>query len=150
MDKKWDLRFLKMATMVASWSKDQSTKVGCVITKKKKLRSVGYNGIPTGLNDDVPDRNERPKKYMWYSHAEFNALVNYPNKRVKGCTLYVTHFPCTTCARFIVESKIKRLVYITTKDESFLNRWKEEHDNSLEMFTEAGIIIESYSEEELS
>lgn len=147
---KWDKRFLTLAKEVQSWSKDKSTRVGCVIADGKYLRSVGFNGIPAGLNDDVPERHERPVKYHWIDHAEVNALEAFPYNDAKGCTAYVTHFPCAACARALIRKKISRIVTIEREDTtSFDERWQVEQKAALEMLKESGIIIHSLKESQL-
>lgn len=149
MNKKWDLRFLRMAKEISKWSKD-TTKVGAVIAKGKYFKSLGYNGIAEGLDDSKVERTERPGKYFWYTHAECNSLDNYPKAIAKNCTMYITHFPCATCARRIIKNKISRIVTIKTHDLEFNERWKAEQDAALDMLTESGIIIDKYDENDLS
>ena len=73
----WDNRFLSMAKLIATWSRDRSTKVGAVIVgPNREVRSVGYNGFPRGVNDAIESRYERPGKYDWTEHAERNAIYN--------------------------------------------------------------------------
>ena len=73
----WDIRFMNLAKMIATWSKDTSTKVGCVIIgPDKEIRSTGYNGFPRGVDDTIAKRKERPAKYKFTEHAERNAIYN--------------------------------------------------------------------------
>jgi len=106
---KWDKRFLALAKHVAEWSKDPSTKVGSVIVRPdKRVVSLGYNGFPTGVEDD--DRlNDRETKLMMISHAERNALDNC-DVPVRGYTLYTTLYPCSDCTKSIIQKGITRLV----------------------------------------
>src|SRR6185436_107542 len=114
----WDQKFLRMALQMASWSKDPSTKVGCVIAGvDHEIRSTGYNGMCRGINDNVPERNIRPAKYMWYEHSERNAICNAARVGIplNGCTMYLTSIPtkfppCCDCARAIIQSGIIRVV----------------------------------------
>ena len=74
---KWNSRFMDLARLVAGWSKDTSTKVGCVIIgPDKEIRSTGYNGFPRGVDDTIPAGHERPAKYDFTEHAERNAIYN--------------------------------------------------------------------------
>lgn len=150
MNKKWDLRFLRLAKEVASWSKDKSTKIGCVITKNKKFKSLGYNGMPAKLDDDKIERHERPNKYFYFTHAEDNALENYPRAKAKGCTAYITHFPCSACTRRLLNNKIKRIVTIKRPSTDFDERWKADMTAALDMLREAAIIIDEYEESEIT
>lgn len=147
----WDQKFLSLALQIASWSKDKSTKVGAVIVgADKEIISTGYNGMCRGINDDVPERHERPTKYMWFEHGERNAIYNAARLGVstKGATIYVTSTPakfpcCADCARAIIQSGIVRVVQEPILDVP--NRWSESTDASLQMFTEAGIILDTVS-----
>lgn len=111
---KWDMRFLDLASLIATWSKDKSTKVGAVIVepKSKAIVSTGFNGFPPGVNDDIVERHERPAKYLYTEHAERNALYFAAERGVvlKGCVLYATMFPCADCARGIIRAGLVRVV----------------------------------------
>lgn len=110
----WDQYFLVIATAVASKSKDLSTDVGCVIVgPDHEIRSTGFNGFPRGCRDDVEDRKERPLKYVYTEHAERNAIYNAARNGVplNWCTMYITHAPCTKCARGIIQAGIKEVKY---------------------------------------
>jgi len=109
----WDERFMNLALHVSSWSKDQSTKVGCVLASPgRDILAVGYNGFPRGLNDDLSDRHQRPAKYLWTEHAERNAIFSAARVGVSllGSTMYLPWFPCPDCARAIVQAGIATLV----------------------------------------
>src|SRR4051812_34856356 len=95
---KWDLRFLKAAEEVATWSKDCSTKVGCVIVDPELQRRVGegFNGFPRFMSDAPELYEDRDTKYSRTIHAELNAVLFA--KKTEGCVAYVTHPPCTNCA----------------------------------------------------
>lgn len=108
----WDATFLGLAERFARRSKDSSTKVGCVIVgPDREVRSMGYNGLPRGV-EDLAERMERPAKYLWTSHAEENAVAQAARIGVslKGCTAYVTHFPCARCARALIQAGIVAVV----------------------------------------
>ena len=133
---KWDERFLAIARQVASWSKDPHTKVGAVLVKNRAILRTGYNGLPHGVSDNVPDRHERPEKYQWYEHAERNALCNVD---ATDGVLYCTLFPCADCARGIVQSGVRRVVI--DPDAESRPHWEESFKRSSEMMQEAGIEI---------
>lgn len=140
---KWDKRFLDMAALVATWSKDV-TQVGCVIVgPDREVRGVGYNGFPRGVNDDVPERKERPAKYLWTEHAERNALYNClrAGTSVRGCTMYLNWTPCMDCARGIIQSGITRVVMgaQVRPGNQNLAKWEEHFLLIEEIFREAGI-----------
>lgn len=110
---KWDIRFLELASLIGTWSKDPRTKVGCVITgPDREIRTTGYNGLPRGAKDDLPERNERPEKLLWYEHAERNAIFNAARTgiRLENCSAYSTLCPCMDCARALIQSGIKRVI----------------------------------------
>jgi len=142
---KWHLRFIELAKLVASWSKDQSTKVGAVaIGPNREICSVGYNGFPRGVDDNVEERYQRPAKYSWTEHAERNCVYNASRIGVslEGRVLYCTHFPCPDCARGIIQAGITHLYYPQDTSEEargFRERSYELHTVSLQMLSEAGI-----------
>lgn len=108
----WNEYFMTMAGVVASKSKDLSSKVGCVIVgPDHEVRSMGYNGLPRGVLDD-PSRMERPQKYLWTSHAEENAVAQAARvgTALKGCTAYISHYPCSRCSRSMIQAGIACVV----------------------------------------
>jgi dCMP deaminase len=115
----WDDYFMGMAHLSAMRSKDPSTQVGaCIVTPSKKVVGLGYNGFPTGISDDdFPwEKHEEydQSKYAYVVHAELNAILN-ATSRLDGCTMYVSLFPCNECAKAIIQSGIKTLVYESDK-----------------------------------
>ena len=139
---KWDKRFVALAAEVASWSKDTSTKVGCVIVgPNREIRTTGYNGLPRGADDNNPARDVRPEKYKWYEHAERNAIYNAARVGVplEGCTIYLTWFPCMDCARAIVQSGIKTLV--SEEPDWNHERFGEDFLKSAQLFSETGVTV---------
>lgn len=130
---KWDARFLGLAEFISGWSKDPSTKVGAVITRGKKIVSVGYNGFPTGVEDTTFRLNERELKYKFSVHAEANAILA-AKQDLTDCTIYVHPFmPCVACAGLVIQSGIDRVV-------SYMNdnpRWTESFALSKAMFDES-------------
>jgi dCMP deaminase len=136
----WDSYFTSMAELVASKSKDRSTKVGCVIVgPSNEVRSTGYNGFCRGIDDALEARHCRPEKYLWTEHAERNAIYNAARNgiRLEDCTLYSTVFPCSDCARGIIQSGIKRVV--TAQYNKSTSMPDQSFDRALEMFTEVGV-----------
>lgn len=144
----WDLFFIKMAQLVASKSKDRSTKVGVVIVgPDHEILSMGFNGFPRGVNDDVEARHERPAKYAYTEHAERNAMFNAARAgiRLKGCTMYMNWHPtpCTDCARAVIQSGITTIVgpnriFSPGKGVSKID-WEESFKYAREMMAEAGM-----------
>lgn len=117
----WDEYFMGIAILSAQRSKDSSTQVGaCIVNEEKKIVAVGYNGMPTGCNDDdMPwertGSTSLDTKYPFVCHAELNAILNRNTASLKNATLYVTLFPCNECAKAIIQSGIKRVVYAENK-----------------------------------
>ena len=109
----WDEYYLDICKAVATRSKDPNTQIGCVIVgPAHEIRSTGYNSFPRGIRDDVPERLERPNKYLWIEHAERNAICNAARAgtATAGCTLYVEIMPCMDCARAAVQAGIAHIV----------------------------------------
>ncbi len=141
---KWHKRFMEVAELVKTWSKDPSTKVGAVVVgPDREIRSTGYNGLVRGVDDNKPERLERPTKYDFFEHAERNAVYNacLIGASLKGCVIYVTSMPCPDCARAIIQSGIKMVVThkVTIDENSPANTWRDKLIYSEEMFKEAGI-----------
>lgn len=115
----WESYFMGIAHLSALRSKDPNTQVGAVIVDEdKKVVSIGYNGFPKGCDDDTypwtSEGSTLDSKYAYVVHAELNAILNSP-RSVKGCTLYVSLFPCHECAKAIIQSGITSIVYESDK-----------------------------------
>ena len=134
----WDAYFMSMAHLSALRSKDPNTQVGaCIVNKDKRVVGLGYNGFPKGCNDDdFPwERNGEflDTKYPYVVHAELNAILN-SIQNLKGCTIYVSLFPCNECAKAIIQSGISCVVY-----ESDKYAGTEGNIASKRMFRDAGV-----------
>lgn len=145
---KWNYRFMELALHISTWSKDPSTKVGCVVVgPDKEIRSQGYNGFPRGVNDNIEHRQTRPIKYAFYEHSERNAIYNACSfgASLKGCTMYVTMPPCADCARAIIQSGIKQVYFMAPPIDAAkvqsANNWRETVHASFEMFDESGVKV---------
>ena len=116
----WEEYFMGLAILSAERSKDPNSQVGaCIVNDENKIVSVGYNGAPIGYNDDkdmVWDREGGflDTKYAYVCHSELNAILNSKTP-VKGCRLYVTLFPCNECAKAVIQSGIKEVIYLSDK-----------------------------------
>ncbi len=116
----WDEFFMGVALLAAQRSKDPSTQVGaCIVNQDNKIISTGYNGAPRGYDDDSCMCWERvgnflETKYAYVCHAELNAILNSP-AIVKNCKIYVALFPCNECAKAIIQSGIKEIIYASDK-----------------------------------
>jgi len=116
----WDEYFMGVALLSAHRSKDPNTQVGaCIVNAKKKIVGVGYNGFPVGCSDDdLPWDREGDfldTKYPYVCHAELNAVLNSISGDLSGCIMYVALFPCNECAKVIVQSGIREVVYLSDK-----------------------------------
>lgn len=144
---KWHLRFLRLAVEVASWSKDPSTQVGCVIAdQSRRVVSLGFNGLPSGLRDTAERLHNRELKLSLTLHAEENALL-FAARSVRGCTAFVTRHPCASCAAKLIQSRIGAVVYLTHPD--FDTRWAGNLVIAADAFAEAGIPVTAVSHETL-
>lgn len=141
----WDEYFMGVAILSSKRSKDPSTQVGaCIVNKDKKIVGIGYNGFPHGIDDDTFPWGKEGEyvdtKYPYVVHAEPNAILNSTSSLV-GCTIYVTLFPCCECAKLIIQSGIKEIVYISDKHS---------HDDSTiaskRLFEAAGVKLRQFKE----
>ena len=136
---KWDRRFLDMATLAASWSRDPSTKVGTVIADtQNRIVSLGFNGFPAGCSDDVSLYKNRERKYMRVVHAELNAIL-MAGSSAKECTLYCTLPPCAQCAAAAIQAGIVRVVFIRNDERE--GRWGANWKEAKAMLIEADISV---------
>lgn len=143
----WDQYFMTMAYLVAMKSKDESTHCGSVIVDDMNhIISTGYNSFVRSINDNIPERQLRPEKYMWFEHGERNAIYSaaYRGIKTKGCKIYVTGVPCCDCARAIIQAGIKEV--IVEKREEFGKEWDESCSVTLQMFKEANIKLREMKE----
>lgn len=130
----WDARFLRMAQLISTWSKDPSTKTGAVITRGKRIVSLGYNGLPKGLEDKDQRLTDRSIKYEMIVHAEMNAMA-FAQQSLNGCNLYTWPIPpCSRCMSLVIQHGIGRIV-APTKDPDA--RWKQSCEMGKMMYAEA-------------
>lgn len=138
----WDERFMNMARVVSSWSKDPGTKVGAYIAKGNVPISHGFNGFPRGTSDDPGLYENRERKYRRVLHAEQNAIL-FAKQELDGCTIYITHAPCSRCAAQIIQSGITRIVCPNPwNDSDYISRWREDVAETEAMCAEACIRLE--------
>ncbi len=135
----WDEYFMGVAILAAQRSKDPNTQVGaCIVSDDNKILSIGYNGMPLGCNDDDfnwdRDGNE-DNKYFYAVHSELNAILNYRGGSLEGSKIYVTLFPCNECAKAIIQSGIKEVIY-----------WEDKYKDmaSKRMLRTAGVELTQY------
>ena len=138
----WDKRWIDLCKLVASWSKDRSTKVGAVIIDKRNIiLSLGWNGFPKGIKDNIDERHERPVKYKWIEHAERNAIYNAVSNGINlaDSRIYIQWYPCSDCARAIIQSGISEI--ICYKPDFNDERWGLDFKMVEEMFNETDIFV---------
>ncbi|MSR18892.1 MAG: dCMP deaminase family protein [Phycisphaerales bacterium] len=148
MTEHWDKRFLQLASQIASWSKDPSRGVGCVIVSStKQIISTGFNGLPRGIVDSA-ERLERPIKYDIVCHAEMNALIQCARNAVSpvGCTLYSSFSPCVQCSLAIIQAGIV-LVVTNEMDAQNDQPWSESVRKAKDLFREGGVEYRAYPTE---
>ncbi|XP_078022462.1 deoxycytidylate deaminase-like isoform X2 [Epinephelus lanceolatus] len=113
--------FMAVAVLSAQRSKDPSTQVGaCIVNQENKVVGVGNNGMPNGCDDaQLPwartAADPLKNKYLYVCHAELNAIMNKNSADLRGCTIYVTLFPCNECAKLIIQAGIKEVVCLSDK-----------------------------------
>lgn len=136
---KWDQRFIRIAEEVCLWSKDPSTKVGCVLVRDRRILTSGYNGLPAGILDDPSRYEDREFKLSVVIHAEQNAYLNAvkTGTSTEGSTLYVTFPPCSHCAASTIQAGVKKV--ICPNPMLAPERWRENFLRAADLFSEAGI-----------
>ncbi|CAI5696455.1 unnamed protein product [Oreochromis niloticus] len=135
--------FMAVAVLSAKRSKDPNTQVGaCLVDQDNKIIGTGHNCMPNGGDGKLPwnrDGDKLDTKYMYVCHAELNAIVNAGKVDVKGCTMYVTLFPCNECAKLIIQAGITKVVYLSDKYQKY-----PETEASKKMLRLAGITVEGF------
>lgn len=133
----WNARMLAMASLVAGWSKDPSTKVGAVVADtNNRIVSLGYNGLARGVLDGEMTRDEKLRCTI---HAEENALL-FGGRAAQHCTIYVTHPPCARCAAKIIQAGLFKVVH---SDRALRPGWAIDVASAKRMFAEAGVLVET-------
>ena len=145
---KWDKRFIELAQTIATWSScyKSDRQIGAVIVKNKRILTTGYNGAPAGIQS-CKEKGECLRQKLGIAsgtrheicyaiHAEQNAIIQAAKigVSVEGATLYCTHYPCTICTKMIINSGIKRIVFLYDYPDDF----------SGTLLSEAGVIVEQY------
>jgi len=144
----WDQRFLDLALLVASWSKDPSTQVGAVVVDNlKRVKGVGFNGFARGIKDADPLLKDRKAKLDRMIHAEINAVLNSPTN-LEDCTIYLTIPPCNMCANFLIQAGIKRIVWFAPSDE-LIQRWGDSWALTYNLLREANIKTMEYAKDDI-
>ncbi len=143
----WDEYFMAVAKLAAQRSKDPNSQVGaCIVSQDNKILSLGYNGFPLGCSDDEfpwarEDAENDPlnTKYFYVTHSELNAILNYRGGSLEGAKIYVTLFPCNECAKAIIQSGIRKVIFASNKYEG-----TPSVTASAMMFRSAGVEVVRY------
>lgn len=153
----WDEFFFNLNGEIAKKSKDPSTKVGAIIVgPNNEIRAIGFNGLPRKIKDnpvEVPERYERPDKYLWTEHAERNAIYNAARTgtAIEGCRIYLEYYPCSNCCRGLIQSGINEIVIdgrgFIKREEYWNQRWRDDIIISKKMIAEVGMKIKFYNPE---
>ncbi len=134
----WNMRFYGLAKQIATWSKDPSTKVGAVVVDgTRRIIATGYNGFPRDVTDDAVRYELKATKYKLIVHAEANAILNAVSS-VKGCTIITTKYPCSDCAKLIIQSGIRD---VWSPLPSTNPPWAEDSEWSKLMLKEACVLF---------
>ena len=142
----WDEYFMGIAYLSSMRSKDPNTQVGaCIVSQDNKILSMGYNGLPIGCSDDDfpwerEGDDELNVKYFYVTHSELNAILNYRGGSLEGAKLYVSMFPCNECAKAIIQSGIKEVIYDSDKYAKLSS-----YIASRRMLDAAGVHLKRYS-----
>ena len=147
---KWDARFMELARLVAGWSKDRGTRVGCVLADElHAVLSLGYNGLPRGVRDDADERHAGDAQHLWTVHAEQNSLCDAARRgaRVMGATAYVCWFPCAQCAVALIQAGVSAVVCY--EPDLFHPRYGAGYRVALAAFGEAGVSVRYVAGERL-
>jgi dCMP deaminase len=144
----WDEYFMGVALLSAMRSKDPNTKVGaCIVNQKKRIVGIGYNGLPCGCSDDTFPWDKKgdflDTKYPYVVHAEPNAILN-ATSNLENSVMYVTLFPCNECAKLVIQSGIKELVYLSDKYVG-----TDENTASKRLLDAAGVKYHQMKQEEI-
>ena len=145
---KWDKRFMELTKTIAQWSScyKEDRQVGAIIVKNKRILTTGYNGAPAGMisckdkgkclriEKNIPSGTHH--ELCFAIHAEQNAIIQAAKMGISidGVTLYCTHYPCSICAKLIINSGISRVVYCYSYPDEFTKT----------IFDESGLLVEQY------
>jgi dCMP deaminase len=145
----WDIRFIRIAHEVQSWSKDPSTKCGCVLVRDRRIISTGYNGLPEHVSDSFERYRDREFKLAAIIHAEKNAIFNAAKNGAltEGATAYVTWPPCSQCAAALVQAGITKVVCPNPKTGP--DRWVTNFLLASDLLYEAGVQVLYFGDSDL-
>jgi dCMP deaminase len=143
----WNSYFMTLVMPIASRSKDPHTQVGAIIVgPDNNIRATGFNSFPRGIRDDVPERLERPEKYMWIEHAERNAIYSAAKCGVPldGSRIYIRILPCMDCGRAIIQTGITEVVIDIHEQEQYVQtspKYIPDFERVIGLLKEAGVTV---------
>lgn len=143
-DMKWDEYFIHMVKLVASKSKDLSSKCGTVIVSDdNRILATGFNGMPMGVDDYNIERHKRPAKYLYTEHGERNAIYSaaFNGVSLKGSKAYITGYPCADCARALIQSGIVEVILDPNAPDLAGQQWNTHYQAAKDMMEEAGVVV---------
>jgi len=137
---KWDERFLDMAELVSTWSKDPAAKVGAVIVDaNQRIISTGFNGLARNVIDAASRYSDKAIKHQIILHAESNAIL-FAQQSLAGCTIYTSPLPtCAHCSSQIIQVGITRVV---CRRSDVSDKWELSAELARNMYEEAGVIFD--------
>jgi len=140
----FDDRMMSVGYILAEGSKDERSHLFAVVVgPDKEIRTTGYNSFVRGLDDNIPERQEKPEKYYWFEHAERNGMDNATliGSSLKGCKMYTNGIPCSDCARGVIQSGILEVIVDEEWNKTNAGDDLEESKRSIQMFRETGVKI---------
>lgn len=147
----WETYFMSVAILSSFRSKDKHTSNGaCIVNSDKRIISIGYNGMPNGIDENNPrywndnDNDIENSRHTYIVHAEKNAILNGNGVNLKGTTIYTSQFPCNICAQAIIQVGIKKVVYLNKKENT--EEHKKRNKAVMNMFNSCGIKVMDYND----
>lgn len=136
---KWFKRLMDVAVLVSTWSKDPSTRVGAVATRNNRIIAQGYNGFPSGADDSRELLEDRSRKYPRTVHAEANVICMAAKEGISlaGSIIYITHFPCATCAGLLIQAGVSGIVV----KEPMGERWFESCAEAYTLLRQSDVFV---------
>ena len=143
----WDTYYFNQCAVIQTRSKDKHTKCGSiVVSQDNRPLSQGYNSLPSGANDDIPERYDRPCKYQYMVHGEMNSICSAARNGVSllGAKIYVTGIPCMDCARAVIQSGIKEVIYDGERQSRWTSPLYQDGVLVVDLLRECGVSVREW------
>ena len=143
----WDTYYFNQCKVIQTRSKDKHTQCGCIIVSQdNRPLSQGYNSLPSGANDDVPERYQRPTKYLYQVHSERNGVYSAARHGIAldGSKIYVTGLPCMDCAQAIIQAGIREVIYDGERQARWNSPLYQDGDRVRELLEECGVHVREW------